>query len=105
MHLLFEERFRTKTRKEWEVIFDGTDACCTPVLMHQELEASHYEQRSAVTLSDTPSLMPGADGWAFRTLPLGQGGETALHDWAGWKKGRDYLLIDGGLHAREAAKI
>lgn len=105
MHLLFEKAFRKKTRSEWETIFDGTDACCTPVLTHRELEANHYDQRPAVTLSDTPSVVPGHDGWSFRTLPLGKGGETVLHDWTGWKKGKDYVLTDRGLCSKEVAKI
>ena len=29
---LFEKTFRTRTRAEWERVFDGTDACVTPVL-------------------------------------------------------------------------
>ncbi|KAF4767890.1 hypothetical protein N7455_000017 [Penicillium solitum] len=105
IHILFEKVFRAKTRKEWEQIFDGTDACCTPVLMHHEMEASHYDQRPAVTLSDTPSVMPGIDGWAVRTLPAGQGGETMLQSWAGWKRGKDYILADGGLCSRETARF
>ncbi|OQE25748.1 hypothetical protein PENFLA_c008G00927 [Penicillium flavigenum] len=105
MHMLFEKTFRTKTRKEWEVIFDGTDACCTPVLEHHELEASNYEQRPAVTLSETPSVIPGADGWEVRTLPNGQGGERVLQDWAGWRKGKDFVVVNGGICSKEAAKI
>lgn len=105
MHLLLEKAFREKTRKEWETIFDGIDACCTPVLTHSELEANHYDQRPAVALGDTPSVVPGHDGWSFRTLPPGKGGETVLHDWTGWKNGKDYVFIDGGLRSKEAAKI
>ncbi|KAJ5476109.1 hypothetical protein N7475_001838 [Penicillium sp. IBT 31633x] len=105
IHILFEKVFRAKTRREWEEIFDGTDACCTPVLMHHEMEASHYDQRPAVTLSDTPSVMPGLDGWAVKTLPAGQGGEAMLQNWAGWKKGKDYILADGGLYSRETARF
>ncbi|MFC4604880.1 CaiB/BaiF CoA transferase family protein [Rhodococcus kronopolitis] len=33
---LFTERFLSKTRDEWAAIFDGTDACVTPVLTFAE---------------------------------------------------------------------
>lgn len=72
----FEETFRTKTREEWERIFDGTDACCTPILGWDELEPSQTtgrkkekdgnsgssrekregDQRPIVTLRETPLL-------------------------------------------------
>ncbi|KAJ5258423.1 hypothetical protein N7524_009979 [Penicillium chrysogenum] len=84
---------------------DGTDACCTPVLEHHEREASKYEQCPAVKLSETPSVTPGADGWEVRTLPNGQGGENVLQDWAGWRKGKDFVVVNGGICSKEAAKI
>lgn len=101
----FEERFRQKTRKEWEAIFDGTDACATPVLTHAELEAGGYEQRAAVTLTRTPAMPPGRSGWDVETLRLGEGGQEALSEWLGWKKGRDYEVVDGGLQARAGSKL
>ena len=39
MHQLFEETFATKTRDEWSVIFEGTDACVAPVLTFEEARA------------------------------------------------------------------
>ncbi|WP_052068074.1 CaiB/BaiF CoA transferase family protein [Rhodococcoides fascians] len=33
----FAEQFATKTRREWENVFDGTDACVTPVLNLSEV--------------------------------------------------------------------
>lgn len=38
MHVLFEQTFQTKTRDEWTVIFEGTDACVAPVLDFSEAE-------------------------------------------------------------------
>ncbi|EXJ69745.1 uncharacterized protein A1O5_06816 [Cladophialophora psammophila CBS 110553] len=93
---VLRERFRSKTRKEWEDIFDGTDACCLPVLSHQELEASGYQQRAAVALSYSPPREPAGGGWEIRTLAPGEGGETLLRDWAGWRQGRDYEIEHGG---------
>lgn len=67
MKTVFENVFRSRTRSEWEAVFDGTDACCTPVLGFAELEADkgkgrgrglgrEGDQRPAVTLRDTPCL-------------------------------------------------
>ncbi|RMI29340.1 CaiB/BaiF CoA transferase family protein [Nocardia stercoris] len=39
---LFTERFKTKTRDEWAAIFEGTDACCTPVLTFAEAERNEH---------------------------------------------------------------
>lgn len=61
------QKFRSKTRREWEDIFDGTDACCTPVFDHAEMEANGYEQRAAVTLSGAPSLPDTDGGWTANT--------------------------------------
>jgi alpha-methylacyl-CoA racemase len=106
LHKLFADRFRTRTRAEWEAVFDGTDACCTPVLTYAEMEAARYEQRAMVALSDTPSEAPN-DGWTPQTLTAGDGGEQLLHAWAGWERGRDYFVAGGGLHTVEdkAAKL
>ena len=35
-HKFLEERYAEKTRDEWAAIFDGTDACVTPVLSYDE---------------------------------------------------------------------
>ncbi|KAK4957779.1 hypothetical protein LTR66_013243 [Elasticomyces elasticus] len=112
---LFTKTFKTKTRAEWESIFDGTDACCTPVMTQQELEGSGFDQRPPVTLKDSPGLgltdmeaegrPPSTgqgigidgEGWTSRGLSPGDGGEEVLAVWMGWVKGRHYGLADGGL--------
>ena len=38
-HALLEAKFASKTRDEWASIFDGTDACVTPVLTYDEAPA------------------------------------------------------------------
>jgi alpha-methylacyl-CoA racemase len=89
---VFTKRFKEKTRAEWEAIFDGTDACATPVLEQAELEASGYEQRLAVDLVGTPGKSFTADnaGWTGGGLFPGDGGEATLKEWFGWTKGREY---------------
>ncbi|KAF1829238.1 alpha-methylacyl-CoA racemase [Decorospora gaudefroyi] len=119
----FAEVFRKKTRAEWEVVFDGTDACCTPVLTHAELESKGYDQRPAVTLNSTPgyAIQEGDDdgrpaaegqgigcegsGWSEKGLKPGNGGEDTLGTWMGWTKGRHYIEENGGLVWKDAARL
>ncbi|KAF4445575.1 alpha-methylacyl-CoA racemase [Fusarium austroafricanum] len=123
---LMTEKFRSKTRAEWEAIFDGTDACCTPVLEYSELQTDpkrEGDQRPAVTLRETPCLAvkegvsnidparfgqgPGVSGNGYKAslLKPGAGGEDALRKWMGWENGREYALHQGGLVLREISKL
>jgi alpha-methylacyl-CoA racemase len=122
MRRLFEETFRSKTRAEWEQIFDGTDACCAPVLEYPELETQsdrEGDQRPAVTLRETPCLAvtEGATdvsqgqgsgvhggGYTGRSLAPGDGGQDVLHQWLGWSQGRDFEVQMGGLVLKEESK-
>ncbi|KAF4989088.1 hypothetical protein FDECE_14813 [Fusarium decemcellulare] len=109
-----ERIFKLKSRAEWELTFDGTDACVTPVLTQQELEASGYEQRPAVTLSGSPALpiaikqatqdtsdgknagVPG-EGWEARPMKPGHAGDKLLRDWMNWKRGSDFYQKNSGI--------
>lgn len=52
---LFSEVFATRSRREWQEIFDGTDACVTPVLSLSEVaDHPHNLERGA--------LVSGLDG-------------------------------------------
>lgn len=122
---LFQKTFKDKTRAQWETIFDGTDACVTPVLEMEELEnepGREGDQRPAVTLRDTPSLAiktglsgleasqgQGAgvegDGWAGKGLKPSEGGEQRLDEWLGWKRGRDFDIENGGLVIKQSSKL
>lgn len=123
MKAVFAAVFASRTRSQWEAVFDGTDACCTPVLHYAELEAAEQgdgregDQRPAVTLRDTPCLAvdsgarpsssdpasrgqgPGVPGDGYEGKPLapGEGGEEALSAWLGWEKGTHYHFENGGL--------
>ncbi|KAJ4293503.1 hypothetical protein N0V90_008786 [Kalmusia sp. IMI 367209] len=114
--------FKGKTRTEWEAIFDGTDACCTPVFTNAELEAQGFDQRPAVTLASTPghaiqegdSGRPAAvgqgigiegSGWSEKGLVPGVGGEETLGRWLGWTRGRQYDVEDEGLVLKDTAKL
>jgi len=119
MKRTFERAFKSKTRTEWERVFDGTDACCTPVLEYPELEAGgdrEGDQRPAVTLRETPCLAvksgaadasqgqgPGVPGGGYDGQPLspGHGGVDILREWLGWAKGREFDVENGGLALSE----
>jgi len=94
-------RFASRTREEWTSVFDGTDACATPVLALSEAPdyphnterrvfggpAGHplpslsprFDDRHAVHLGDNPE--PGADTAAILTeLGLGPDEIILLHE-------------------------
>ncbi|KAK6833657.1 Isopenicillin N epimerase component 2 [Apiospora arundinis] len=120
----FEAAFKSKTRTEWEKVFDGTDACVTPVLDYPELEndpSREGDQRPNVTLRDTPMLAahqkatdpivqgqgagwPG-NGYEGQSLLPGQGGEEALGSWFGLGKETDYEVQNGGLVLKSKSKL
>jgi alpha-methylacyl-CoA racemase len=53
MRALFTDRFALKTRDEWTAIFDGVDACVTPVLTFTEAQADpHMTARGVFTSID-----------------------------------------------------
>jgi alpha-methylacyl-CoA racemase len=113
--------FKTKTRAEWEDVFDGTDACVTPVKTQAELEKDGFDQRPIVTLQGSPGLAiqdgdPERDaavgqgigvvgsGWESAGLYPGEGGEDVLGKWMGWNRGRDFEVREGGLELKEGLK-
>ncbi|KAJ5450943.1 CoA-transferase family III [Penicillium cf. griseofulvum] len=98
----FYAAFKEKTRVEWEAVFDGTDACATPVLEQAELEEDGYEQRPMVHLVSTPAAPILADqgGWSGGGLLPGDGGVDTLREWVGWELGKDFeIRKDGALVA------
>lgn len=115
MRELFTKTFKSKSRDEWEAIFDGTDACCTPVFGQRELENAGFDQRPIVTLSNSPgyAMQDGeaeerdvregqgigieGNGWTSKGLSPGSGGEEVLAQWMGWSRGRQYEVKQGGL--------
>ena len=103
---LLRSQFLEKTRAEWEIVFTGKDACCTPVLSQGELEASNHEQRSAVRLD----LSPGRNQHSRVSVDNNfqayyDGGEKTLHEWMDWKKGIDYKEHHNGLAKCLPAKL
>ncbi|KAI1117276.1 alpha-methylacyl-CoA racemase [Nemania sp. NC0429] len=111
MKAAFETVFKSKTRSEWETVFDGTDACCLPVLEYGELEndpTREGDQRPIVTLRETPCLAideVSGRGYEARPLGLGEGGEKALEKWFGFSNGRDFHVEKGGLVLKSRPKL
>ncbi|KAI4722948.1 CoA-transferase family III [Aureobasidium sp. EXF-10727] len=114
LRLLLKTRFASHPRSHWEQIFDGTDACCTPILSQEELETSGYDQRPIVTLTSSPAkaIAEGdaerpvregqgigveGSGWRSQGLAAGVGGEEVLGRWMGWQRDREYGVQEGGL--------
>ncbi|KAF2140112.1 uncharacterized protein K452DRAFT_309905 [Aplosporella prunicola CBS 121167] len=126
LRVAFTAKFKSKTRAEWEAVFAGSDACCTPVLGQAELEAAGYAQRPAVGLRGSPGWAVGDEeksegedevadkgqgvgvegaGWSERGLGAGEGGEEMLARWMGWSRGRQYGVEGGGLVLLHRAKL
>ena len=85
----FAALFATKTRKEWEVIFEGSDACAAPVLSpveapdhpHMKARGTFTEVAGVVQPSPSPRFL-GTPGAIRRPPPNpGQNGDEALADW------------------------
>lgn len=49
---IFTDRFASKTQAEWSNIFDGTDACVTPVLSFEEVSSHPHNQQRASFIED-----------------------------------------------------
>ncbi|KAK5953486.1 hypothetical protein OHC33_005430 [Knufia fluminis] len=105
MRLIFTARFKTKTRAEWEKIFDGTDACCVPVLTYQDLEERDYDFRPIVGLTESPGRKVELtyDG---KLLKTGEGSEKTLKEWLDWTKGQQWDIgAKGAAEQREKSKL
>jgi alpha-methylacyl-CoA racemase len=85
----FARLFASKTRAEWEAVFDGTDACVAPVLSMSEAP-EHPHNRFRETFTEVagvvqPSPAPrfsGTPGSIRRPPPQpGQHSDEALADW------------------------
>ncbi|CAH0035452.1 unnamed protein product [Clonostachys rhizophaga] len=99
MQAVLQKVFKTKTRKEWEHVFLGEDACVAPVLEHKEMETAGYEHKPMVHLSCSPSL-PVTAMWEGKQLKPGQGGQEILKNWINWELGRHYDIEEGVFIAR-----
>ena len=81
--------FASRTRDEWEKIFEGSDACAAPVLSlaeapnhpHNQLRGTFTEVAGVVQPAPAPRFN-GTPGAIRRPPPNpGQHGDEALADW------------------------
>jgi alpha-methylacyl-CoA racemase len=85
----FERKFKGKTRDEWCVVFEGSDACFAPVLSFTEARAHPHNVARATFVRagrvEQPAPAPrfSRTPGAIRRAPpeRGEGGEQALKDW------------------------
>jgi alpha-methylacyl-CoA racemase len=85
----FAEVFATRSRDEWEEVFDGTDACVAPVLSPGEAP-SHPHIRARQTFTEVAGVVQPAPAPRFLGTPgairrpppnAGQHGDEALVEW------------------------
>jgi len=87
---ILARRFRTKTRDEWCVLLEGTDACFAPVLDWQEAP-EHPQLKARHTFVEVDGVVQPAPAPRFsRTVPgtptppqpvSAEGTDAALRDW------------------------
>ena len=85
----FAQAFVARTRDEWMAVFEGSDACVTPVLTYSEarLNSHAVARESYVTVGDISQPAPAprflrTPGGTSRAPPeRGAGGRAALVDW------------------------
>jgi alpha-methylacyl-CoA racemase len=101
----FQEIFVTKTRDEWTQVFEGVDACVTPVLSPREAVRHPYNTDRGVFVNDERpqpapaprfSRTPGAIGEPPRTA--GSGTRGGLSGWGVSEARIDELFAAGAFH-------
>ncbi|WP_345653684.1 CaiB/BaiF CoA-transferase family protein [Streptomyces tremellae] len=103
MREAFAAAFASRTRAEWERVFEGSDACASPVLDWAEaVRDPHLAARGThdrVDGGDVPAPAPRFSATPTTTAaapgPVGADGERVLADWA--VRGAAELLADGAL--------
>jgi alpha-methylacyl-CoA racemase len=97
--------FAGKTRKEWETIFEGSDACAAPVLSpveapnhpHNQFRKTFTEVAGVVQPAPSPRF-EGTPGAIRRPPPNpGQHGDEALADWGLSEPEIDALRESGAI--------
>ena len=85
----FTEVIASRTRSEWERVFEGSDACVAPVLALGEVEGHPHNVARATFVRRDGVLQPGPAPRFSRTAPemgpaprgRGADGEAVLKDW------------------------
>ncbi len=69
MHKRYEQHFGTKTRDEWMQIFEGSDACVSPVLNFDEAPEHHHNKARDVFIGGSFQASPSP---RFDRTPAGK---------------------------------
>jgi alpha-methylacyl-CoA racemase len=86
---IFRNAFKSKTREDWNRVFDGSDACFAPVLTFSESRA-HPHNRARKAFVEAGRVQQPAPAPRFSRTPgavrrappeRGEGGLAALADW------------------------
>lgn len=103
---IFAERISTKSRDEWDAVFEGSDACYAPVLEPDEAVV-HPHNRQRGTFVEVAGVVQPAPAPRFSRTPpaepapaahLGQHTFVALQRW-GFTETQLQTLADGGAIA------
>jgi alpha-methylacyl-CoA racemase len=103
LRAMLQERFCLRTRDEWCAVFDGTDACVTPVLSWEEAALHpHLSERGTVVIRDGVVQPAPAPRFSQSTTRLpsppprpGQHSEEILREWK--VRAADELLVSGAV--------
>jgi len=87
---LFAASFLSRTRDEWAAVFDGTDACATPVLTfaeapghpHVAARGSLVDASAGVTASPAPRFSRSSGPWTAEASGSVQDLATAVKTWS-----------------------
>lgn len=103
-HAKLEALFKTKTRDEWAAIFDGTDACTSPVLDYTEAP-DHAQNRArgglekhGMFVHSRPAPVFGGDyDVADPEMPAVNGARAEVTEWLGYDAAKVASLIDAKI--------
>ena len=106
---VFADAFRTRTRAQWEAIFDGTDACATPVLSfrearlhpHNQARGTFVEEYGVVQPAPAPRLSRTPGAIAGPAPESGEHSRQILTDWGFDDTRIDALLGSGTVLSTE----
>ena len=78
------ETFRSRTRAEWEQIFEGSDACVSPVLSVGEAAAHPHNTARGTFVNVAGSLQPAPAPRLLGAAAADLAPATRLYDLSGW---------------------
>jgi alpha-methylacyl-CoA racemase len=92
--------FRTKTRDEWTAVFEGTDACVSPILSMTEAPKHPYNTARNVYVTDDAGIVQPAPAPRFSRTTVGLSRAPAMPG-----EHTDEVLAEAGLSESEIAKL